>query len=137
MYQKDTKKIVEHTKTNDGDRYIDLTKKAKSLIEIAQQYQMETNADHTGYIFSINSLPLSPHAVNDALRKYCKQLGIEPKSSHKVRKTVISALIDAGININAVRELAGHASETTTYRHYCYDRRPSTEKLRKMEQALA
>lgn len=62
-----------------------------------------------------------------ALRKDCKQLGFEAKSSHKVRKTAILALIDAGININAVRELAEHASETTIYRHYCRNRRPATE----------
>ncbi|MCI9597466.1 MAG: tyrosine-type recombinase/integrase [Firmicutes bacterium] len=98
---------------------------------------LKTEIDHTGYIFFINSLPLSPHAVNDTLRKDCKQLGFKAKSSHKVRKTVILALIDAEINISAVRELAGHASETTTYRHYCRNRRPATENPHKMERALA
>lgn len=36
-----------------------------------------------------------------------------------------------------IAQLAGHASETTTYRHYSYDRSPDSEKIKKIENALA
>ncbi len=53
------------------------------------------------------------------------------------RKTYISSLIDAGININTVRSYAGHADERTTYFNYCYDRTPDAEKKQLLEKALA
>ena len=58
------------------------------------------------------------------------------KSSHKVRKTYISALLDAHVNINTVRELVGHADERTTLKNYCFDRNTEEEKRKKVEQAL-
>ena len=63
-------------------------------------------------------------------------MGITMKSSHKARKTVISALIDGNVNINSVREMAGHRDERTTYANYVYDRSTAEEKVRMVEEAL-
>ena len=64
-------------------------------------------------------------------------MGIEVKSSHKSRKTVISSMIDANMNINTIREMAGHADERTTYNNYCFDRSTEDERIEQMERALA
>lgn len=135
MLQRDSEKIVEHTKSHE-DRQVLLTDAALELIEVARAYQEEHGCKGE-YIFSTTDKALSYAETNILLRKYCKRLGILFRSSHKSRKTYISSLIDAGININTVRSYAGHADERTTYFNYCFDRAPDTEKKMLLEKALA
>ncbi len=52
----------------------------------------------------------------------CKSCGIVIKRNHKIRKTCISSWLDAGVNINTAREMAGHEDEKTTLNNYCYDK---------------
>ena len=137
MLRRDTKEIVDHPKGTYGERTVILTKEAQKIIECAKQRQNELNVDSTGYIFSINDEPLSYHSVADLYRKYCKKMDIVRKSSHKARKTYISTLVDGNININTIREMVGHADERTTYKNYCFDRSTETEKIDKIEMALA
>ena len=58
------------------------------------------------------------------------------KSSHKARKTFISAALDAGVNLDTVRRSAGHKDEQTTLGNYLYDRSGEEEQARKFEQAV-
>lgn len=136
MYRRETKEVVEHTKSDYGDRQILLTIAAKKLIETAKQRQLELGTDSTGYIFSINGQPLGYRSVSDLYRKYSLKLGEILKSSHKARKTFISSLLDGKVNINTVRTMVGHSDERTTFRNYCFDRRTESEKIEMIEKAL-
>lgn len=127
--------IVEHTKTSYGDRSIFLTSLAKKYIQLAKEYKAE-HGINSKYIFSINNRPLSNWSVAALYRKYCQEIGIINKTSHKTRKTYISALIDGKVNINTVREMVGHADERTTYNNYCFDRSTEDEKLKLIQKAL-
>ena len=40
---------------------------------------------------------------------------------HKIRKTYGSTLLHNGVNISAVKDMLGHADETTTLKHYIYN----------------
>ena len=135
MLQRDTGKVVEHTK-NHEDREILLPNAAMEIVEVSSRYQREHNCKGE-YIFSTNDKPLVYREVNVLLKKYCERLEIPYRSSHKLRKTYISSLIDAGVNINTIRSYAGHADEKTTYYNYCFDRAPDAEKKRLLEKALA
>lgn len=137
MWRRDAKEIVEHTKGTYGDREVILTSEALRIIESARKRQEELGVSTDGYIFSITDEPVSYYAVSDLYRKYCNKMGIEVKSSHKSRKTVISSMIDANMNINTIREMAGHADERTTYNNYCFDRSTEDERIEQMERALA
>lgn len=137
MYRYETKEVVEHTKTADGDRQVLLTDEAQRIIEVAKSYQKKHDLPHDGYIFSVNDKPLSHSSVGDLYRKYCVKAGIVNKSSHKTRKTYISCLIDGQININTIRKMVGHADERTTLNCYCYDRSTEDEKAQKIKAALA
>ena len=134
MLQRDSGKVVDHTKTHD-DREVLLTDAALEIIEVARAYQ-DQNGGTGEYIFSTEDQPFPHREVNVLLKKYCDKLGILYRSSHKSRKTFISSLIDAGININTIRSYVGHADERTTYGSYCFDRTPDTEKKMLLERAL-
>ena len=133
---KDTREVVEHTKTDCGDRQIPLTSAAKKIIQAAQERQQELKVD-SEYIFSIDENPLIDRAIATLYTKYCKKMGIIKKSSHTSRRTFISALIDEQVSINTVRQVAGHSSEKTTLRNYTFDRSSEVERLEKFEKALA
>lgn len=80
--------------------------------------------------------PVLYSSVFKAFYTYCRKIGIDPKSSHKARKTFVSTLMDADINVNTIRQLVGHVDERTTLNNYCYDRSSDEEKYSQIENAL-
>ena len=137
MYRYQEKEIVEYTKCHHDGRYVILTAMAKNLIETARKYQQDHGMPDDGYIFSVNDKPLSYFSIRKLYTRYCNEIGTIAKSSHKSRKTYISALIDAGVNINEIRELVGHADERTTYNSYCFDRKTKADRVKLVEGALS
>ena len=64
---------------------------------------------------------MSGAAIGDAITRRSEQAGIEPVKAHDLRRSHISSLLDAGLDLATVQHMAGHSSPTTTSR---YDRRP-------------
>lgn len=46
---------------------------------------------------------------------------------HKIRKTYASTLLHSGVNISIVKDLLGHADETTTLKHYIFNTEEDSE----------
>lgn len=128
--------VVEHGKTSASDRYIYLTEKAKNLLSMIQTYHKDNNIN-SEYIFVDKSgNRIHEPALDTRIRKYCRYCDINEKSMHKIRKTYVSALIDANININYIREQVGHEDERTTYNSYCYNRKSENQTHLDVEKAL-
>ncbi len=68
----------------------------------------------------IQQRAMSPTAVYKRARFLANRARIANWSPHDMRRTFVSHLLDAGADLSAVKELAGHASIQTTAR---YDRR--------------
>ncbi|MBR3706620.1 MAG: tyrosine-type recombinase/integrase [Firmicutes bacterium] len=137
MYRYETKEVVDYIKGHNAERFTLLTSRAKHLIATAQQYQKDHGLKSDGYIFSVNSEPLPYLPIKDLYTRFCEEIDTVAKSSHKTRKTYISALIDGGVNINTIREMVGHADERTTFGNYCYDRTEKSERVKLIEKALS
>ena len=129
--------VVEYTKGTFGDRRVPLIPQAMELIKYASERQIEEGTSTKGYIFSMNDSPISYSSVSKAFYSYCKEIGTEPKSSHKARKTFVSTLIDSDVNINTIRQIVGHQDERTTLNNYCYDRSSKSEKYNKISNAFS
>lgn len=93
--------------------------------------------NHKSVSLFTGCVPLSPRSVTSLYNKYCDKLDIIHKTSHKTRKTFISALIDGKVNLNTIRELVGHADERTTLKNYCFDRNTEEGRQKQIENALA
>jgi integrase len=136
MFRRYSNEVVEHTKTVYGDRQVILTAEALQIIAEARRRQLEAGNTADGFIFSMGNKAIPEYVMVRLYARYCKAAGMPVKSSHKVRKTYISTLIDAGCNINTVRSQVGHSDERTTLNNYCFDRREDDEKRRLIENAL-
>lgn len=136
MYRRDTHEVVEHTKSDDGDRQVYLTEKARRIIRAAREYQQSHGYPDDGYIFALGDQIIPQRCINSLLMKYCKILDIPYRSSHKNRKSYGSALLNNGVSINTARQMLGHADEETTLKYYCYDQSLSSEKEKSLEKAL-
>lgn len=133
-YKQSGRTVVEHTKSSAGNREIYLVPEAREIIDIILQQNKASGQD--GYLFVVDGKRIYDTAIRWRVQKYCKKANIVYRSPHKIRKTWISKLIDAKVNINTIRELAGHEDERTTYKNYCYDRKTEKQRQEQMEEAL-
>ncbi|MBR3376719.1 MAG: site-specific integrase [Mogibacterium sp.] len=131
-------KIIDRTKGTFGDREIPLIPVAKEVIEATIVRRQEKGKPVEGYVFCPHDTPLNTYtSIQKTFTKYCRELGILERSSHKARKTVVSSMLDNGLNLNTVRQIIGHMDEKTTLNNYCYDRSDEQERYEKMALALS
>lgn len=68
---------------------------------------------------------LVSQSVYDMLKKRALQAGVKNFSPHDLRRTFVSDMLERGVDIATVADIAGHSSVNTTRR---YDRRPEETK---------
>ena len=124
------------TKAGHGFRRIILTTLAKDIIEAARQRQIEEGIEEPEYIFMMND---HFKGFYDRLRKtfplLCKKIGIPENTPYSGRRTFISSLIDAQVNIRTIQNYVGHNDARTTLNNYCYDRSAREERAKQLENA--
>lgn len=127
---------VEHVKTSAGNRYVYLTEEARRIMKIIMDSNAEHNCYDDDFLFFQNGKHITPIAITTRLRKYCNHIDIKQKGVHKIRKSYISALLDAGININEIRKQVGHEDERTTLHNYAFNRVDTLQNEAAIEKAL-
>lgn len=125
-------KIVERTKTSAGFRRIVLPDLALDYFDQIRQINFLNGFSYepedfifrrTGKYVQMQHDDLANSRAFDArLRKYCKQLNLSYiRSPHDIRRTYISMLLENGMNVDTVRQLAGHENIEMTLA-YCRNR---------------
>jgi len=128
---------VEHAKTSAGDRYIYLTEEARRILKTIMDSNAENNLYQDDFLFFQQGKPIPPIAIITRINKYCRHIDIQQKGIHKIRKSFVSKLLDAGININEIRKQVGHEDERTTLHNYAFNRVDPLQNESDMERALA
>jgi integrase/recombinase XerD len=106
-----------------GAKHRDVSLENKAVIKALQDYLAERR-DNNG-MFSLDS-PLfksqkgsnfSPNAMVRVLGAIYKNAGFNDASSHTGRRSLITKLAYNGIDLNSIRQIAGHSSIATTQRY--------------------
>jgi integrase len=128
----DKNQIVEDIKghAKEGKRSMPLTSKAKDILKRIRQ--MNPDSD---FIFIRDGQPLSTCTFNRRLKKCCEELGINYRSSHKLRFSTASIMHKNGVEDTELQKLLGHTSLTMT-QHYLRNVTPEEETASKMRAIL-
>jgi integrase/recombinase XerD len=113
--------IASYTK---GAKHRDVSLENKAVIKALHDY-IDSRHLQDGIAFNVNS-PLfrsqkgtsfSPNAMVRVLGDIYKKAGFNDASSHTGRRSLITKLAYAGIDLNSIRQIAGHSSISTTQRY--------------------
>lgn len=138
LVQEETVHVIAegHTKNN-SSRIIELSDEALAIIQVTLELQ-ENLSLKSEYLFCDNEgKAIVRQRINDCLRFYCGKSGIGVKSSHKIRKTVLSKLFDKGFDFEEVMRFAGHHDKNTTIRYYLFSMKMKEDKHDKISSALS
>jgi len=107
-----------------GAKHRDISLENKAVVKALQDYISVRRAED-GMTFNIDA-PLfrsqkgtafSPNAMVRVLGDIYKNAGFNDASSHTGRRSLITKLAYSGIDLNSVRQIAGHSSISTTQRY--------------------
>ena len=129
--------IVDHTKTEVGNRYVPLVPIAQAILkEVIAANRINGRKDEDFIFLSADGQRIKHGAIEGRIIDACERLGMKVKTAHKFRKTYISTLYDNGVPLEAIRKIVGHADERTTLHNYCFDRYTDEETYNKVVKAL-
>ena len=112
----------------DKERIVPIGREAVAALKryLARRSElMGPSADDTGRIFLTRTgSPLTPAGIQDIVRRHLRATTGSSHGPHILRHTFATHLLDAGADLNAVREMLGHASLSTTqvYTHVSVER---------------
>ena len=98
--------------TADGIRWLPLTDEAREIIDLLRQMNLDNN-----YLFFVDGKPITTVTFNRHLKKCCNALGIEYRSSHKLRFSTASILYQNGLSAPELQKMLGHSTLAMT-EHY-------------------
>lgn len=107
------------------ERIIPISLPLKRNLESYLKVKQELNLSNMMLLVSEKGHTLSEQAVYNSVKKYLSQVTtIQKKSPHVLRHTFATHLLNNGADINAVKDLLGHAnlSATQVYTHNTIDK---------------
>ena len=81
---------------------------------------------------AIMNKALSSQTVYDIIKQRSEQAKIEHVRPHDLRRTFVTQLLDAGVDINTTRQLVGHSDIQTTARYDCRDQKAQKRAIKRL-----
>jgi len=120
------------TKTKEGRRDVLLPDNARIVLKKIQSLN-----PFGEFIFQRpDGSRIRSKCFNDKCKRTCRALGIPERTTHKIRKTYASTLIDANVNSKIVQEQLGHKDFSTTKKYYDRNRRNNEVKRSELNRAI-
>lgn len=113
-----------------GMRYLPLTDACKRILS-----EIKRIIPDSEYLFIQDSKPLVTVTFNRRIKKCCKELGIDYRSSHKIRFSTASIMHKRGADNTELQELLGHTDLNMTNK-YLKNITPRSETCKKANQFL-
>lgn len=129
--------IVEGTTKKSSNRIIELTDEALAIIKRTLELHEELSITSSFLFPNENGEHNIRQRFNECLEYYCKKVAMDSKSSHKIRKTVLTNLFSNGFDLEEVMKIAGHRQKTTTLQYYLYSKKRKSDRRTRMNEALA
>lgn len=124
--------VSDEAKTVAGTRVVYLPEKARQTIKKITSLNVFGE-----WLFQYkNGHRITGKSFRDQLYRACDAVGIPRRSTHKVRKTYASTLIDGDAPDKFVQRQLGHKDFTTTRRYYDRDRMTVQDKLDRLNQIV-
>lgn len=123
--------VRDYPKTKAGVRNVIISEKALQTIENIKKINPDGE-----YLFMYNNKRIQGRAFNKKLGRVCDNLNIAKRSTHKIRKTYGTTLMDCGVDDSVVAEMMGHRSIETTMKFYYRSNKSEKNKISQIEKAI-
>lgn len=120
--------IVGDPKKKASVRDIPLTHEACAILDMIIEANKTNSQKDNNYLFVFNNNRIKGNAILKRLYALCDETGIVRRSTHKIRKTTLTKMLDVCIkqdiaDISAIRAVAGHVDESTLMKNYIFSTR--------------
>lgn len=127
----EVKEVQEHTKTEAGTREVILTAEAIEIIE-----KLHRLNPFGKYLLMKDGKRIRAYRYTVRLKKICEQIGIKPRSMHKLRKTYGTNLLNGNVDEKLVQSQMGHSSIAVTQQYYYYNDKDDAAAKRQISSAI-
>lgn len=123
--------IKEFPKSDAGNRYVIITDSAVETIERVRRFNHNSE-----FMFEVNGKRILTNSYNDGIGRVCKELKINRKSMHKIRRTYGTTLLDNNVDDSVIMEQMGHSDVSTTKKFYYYSNKNQKSKEAQISKAI-
>lgn len=124
--------IKDFAKTTAGNREIVIPDTAMWTL-----YQIQKLNPHGEYLFMNNGKRIRENTFNKRLASVCEELHLLHRTTHKIRKTYGTTLLDNNVDDSFVSEQMGHTDIATTRKLYYYSNKSDKTKVSQINQAVS
>lgn len=123
--------IKEFAKTDAGNRELYFPDSVKWTLA-----QIQRLNPHGEYLFMNNGKRIRENTFNKRLSTICDTLKINHRSTHKIRKTYGTTLLDNDVDDSIVSEQMGHSDVATTRKLYYFCNKSEKTKIAQIKKAI-
>lgn len=123
---------VKELPKGDVPRTINVPKKGQRILD-----QIKMMSPNGVFLFENDNGRIRSARFNYRLRKACKEIGIPPRSTHKIRKTYGSNLLENNVGEALAQSQLGHKQISTTHNFYHYNITDNEDRAREIDRAVS